>query len=127
MSPSTLHHILVRDWAVLENTPPVERRPAELARWYGGVEDLAAMSGVTVQEMAERLRVEAEPLAARRRHEMLRELAQDLAVSRALAEELTPPWYRRLDRLAQVAGTPADQVLTHVTEAARNVRVTVGT
>jgi hypothetical protein len=125
MDAASLQHILVNDWAVLENTPPAERRPAELHRWFGGVEHLAELVGERPQEVMQQLRSAARPLVSRRRWEMLHELAQDLAVARALGQDLSPPWHRRLDRLADVMGSERQRVVDAVEDAATAVEVTV--
>jgi hypothetical protein len=125
MEPTPLRHLLVMDWTEVENTPPAARRPLELQRWHFRVERLAALVDRPAAELAAELKNEARLEASRRRTIIEAELAEDLAVCRALGQPAGLPWKRRMDVLAAISGQAYDTVEERVAAAAASIRVVV--
>lgn len=127
MNARVLRELLVSEWSRVENTPPGDRQPAKEQLWHGGARELAARERRPFGEVVADLKGMARELAARRRDEMVAELARDLAVSQALGQPLTFPWRRRLTLLAGVTGEPVESVFRQVEIRAAGVRVEVRT
>jgi hypothetical protein len=127
MDIDSVRWMLIDDWADIENTPRTERPPLRLERWHHRARELAITEQRQLIEVEDELQETARSVAARQRRELHIELARDLAACRALGHDLTPPWHRRLHRLAEVEGTP-DETLRHAIEnAAAAIQVVVAT
>jgi hypothetical protein len=120
-----LRHLLIVDWATIENTPPGERFPDRLYRWRKGAERLAAREGLEVGAVVTELQRIARNRVAREREAVLADLARDLAVNRALGKRTAPPWQRRLSRIASVMDVPLKNVRDKVERMAARVRVEI--
>ncbi len=120
-----LRHLLIVDWATLENTPPEDRLPDRLYRWNEGVVRLASIEGRELEAVIDEIRSIARNRVDRERQSEIAELARDLAVDRALGKRTTPPWQRRLKRMAQVMGLPLQTMREQVEQMASRVRVDV--
>lgn len=123
MDAETLRWLLVTDWAVIENTPPDERRPAEIHRWRHRARCLSEMQRRSFTEVADEVQHEARRVAHHRRRELEAELARDLAFQRAVGRGTPPPWHRRLGRLAAVTGRPLASVRAAIEQAAAAIKV----
>jgi hypothetical protein len=123
MEARPLWHVLVMDWTAVENTPPTDRRPLEMQRWHFRVERLAKMLDRPTGELVVELKEEARLHARRLRREIESALARDLAVSRAQGRQPTPPWERKLMRLAEIEGRTSDDVHQRVADAAESIVV----
>jgi len=123
MEATPLRHVLVMDWTTIENTPPASRRPMEVQRWHLRLERLATMVHTPVDELAAELKDEARVEAQRRRRIMEAALAEDLAVSAAQGKQVSPPWRRKLQNLADISGQPCDAVRARVAAAAASIQV----
>jgi len=120
-----LRHLLIVDWATLENTPPGDRIPDRLYRWKEGAERLASIEGREPAEVIDEIRSIARNRVDRERESELAELARDLAVDRALGKRTKPPWQRRLKRVAEVMDLPLQTIRDRVEQRASRVRVDV--
>ena len=120
-----LRHLLIVDWANLENTPPGDRIPDRLYRWKQGVERLASAEGRNPSSVVEEIKMIARNRVDRERQAELAELARDLAVDRALGKRTTPPWQRRLAKIARIMDLPLQTMLDQVEQMAARVRVDV--
>jgi hypothetical protein len=125
MESTALRHLLVTDWAKVENTPVRDRRSASLRRWHMGAESLAQLEERPVLTVVNELKEEARQLAERQRQDLMTELARDLAVCQALGLSPTPPWQRRLNRLVQLMSEPLETVQQQVEQVAAAVHVVV--
>jgi len=125
METASLRHILVTDWAKVENTPLCDRRELEVDRWHAWAARLAEVEHRPVPVVIAQLKARAREVAVRQRRELLIGLARDLAVSRALCRSLDPPWQRRLDRLVQLTGLAPETVLAEVERIAAEVKVVI--
>jgi len=123
MEVGPLWHVLVMDWTVVENTPPLIRRPLELQRWHFRVERLAQMMDRPSGELVRELKDEARNLAQRQRCVMEASLAEDLAVSRAQGQPIKPPWRRKLQALAEITGQQREDLQKKVIAAAEAIQV----
>lgn len=123
MDAETLRWLLVTDWAVIENTPADERRPAEIHRWRHRARCLAEMQGRSFDHVVDDIQHEARGIAHDHRREIEAELARDLAFHRATGRTAMPPWQRRLRRLAAVSGRPLASLRAAVEQAAAAIKV----
>ena len=125
METSSLRHILVTDWAKIENTPVADRRQLEVERWHKWATSLAEIEQRPIPVVVAQLKAKAREVAARQLRDLLTGLARDLAVSRAMGTTLNPPWQRRLNRLVQVTGLAQETVMGQVERIAADVQVVV--
>jgi hypothetical protein len=125
MEPADLRFLLIVDWAELENTPVTERRQLTIERWFDRARRLAAIEGRVEQDVIDELQSLARIRAARARVELITELSKELAIAQALDKRVTPPWRRRLARLAAVMKVPTDSLQREIEAAADAVRITV--
>jgi hypothetical protein len=125
MEPADLRFLLIVDWAELENTPVTERRHLTLERWFDRARRLAELDARPEQEVIDELQSLARIRAARARVELITELSKELAIAQALDKRVTPPWKRRVSRLAAVLKVPTESLQREIEAAADAVRVTV--
>lgn len=125
MQRTVLRHLLVLDWAKIENTPAPERRPARLELWYRGARALAADNGSELAPLVAELQSAAGEVARRERHEVLADLARDLAVHQALGEDVGTGWRRRTRRLAEVMGLPSSAIRERIEHRAAAIEVVI--
>ena len=125
MDAADLRFLLIVDWAEVENTPVTERRQLTLERWFDRARRLAEFEGKREQDVFDELQSLARIRAARARVELITELSKELAIAHALDRRVTPPWRRRLARLAAVMRVPTDSLQREIEAAADAVRVTV--
>lgn len=125
MDAEAVRFMLIRDWAEVENTPLQERQPVRLERWHHRARCLATATGRSPLAVEQELQGSARRVAADRRRELETELARDLATMRALGQEPTPPWHRRLRALAEVIGVAPESLRSDVEAAAGAIRVMV--
>ena len=123
MGTAGLRHLLVTDWAEIENTPKLERSQNQIHLWHRRAERLAGESSTPLLNLVSELKSEARDIAAGRRDELLVDLARELAVCRALSRSPAPPWRRRLARLVQVSNDPPEAIRERVEETAAGVSV----
>jgi hypothetical protein len=127
MDTDSVRWMLIDDWANIENTPRRERSPLRLERWHHRAHELAVSERRQLMEVEEELQDTARSVAARQRRELHIELARDLAACRALGHDLTPPWHRRLHRLAEVEGMPEESLRHSIENVAAAIQVVVAT
>ena len=125
MESADLRFLLIVDWAELENTPVTERRQLTIERWFDRARRLAGFEKRPDQDVIDELQSLARIRAARSRVELITELSKELAVAHALGRRVTPPWRRRLSRLAAVMKVPTESLQREIEAAADAVRVTV--
>lgn len=125
MEAADLRFLLIVDWAEVENTPVTERRQLTLERWFDRARRLAALEARPDQDVIDELQSLARIRAARARVELITELSKELAIAQALDRRVTPPWRRRVSRLAAVLKVPTESLQREIEAAADAVRVTV--